>query len=314
MTTEELNQRLAEIRQESLPLPGKGDTARRHRRLMEVGREDLSFAKLAEAHWDALAILAEAGRLPSPGALYAVWASEIPREALRLEPIESGYSIAGTKTFCSGVNVVDRALITVGVPYSCLVEIDLHTQSETVEVDTSIWKTNAFQMTNTGSITFHGFRVPKDAVIGDQRWYLDRSGFWHGACGPAACWAGGAAGLLDFALRSKRDDPHTLAHIAAIHANVWAMEQYLEAAAQEIDSTPADREAAMMRALQVRHLVEQACTDTLRRFARTFGPYPLSMDAETSRRYQEIDVYLRQSHAERDLETLGHYLKERSIV
>jgi hypothetical protein len=65
--------RLAEICREPLPLPAKGKTPLRHRRLMEVGREDVSVAKLAEAHWDALAILAEAGREPEPNAIYGVW-------------------------------------------------------------------------------------------------------------------------------------------------------------------------------------------------------------------------------------------------
>jgi len=58
---EELRERFRAICGEDLPLPGGGATERRHRRLMEVGREDLSLAKLAEAHWDAVAILAEAG-------------------------------------------------------------------------------------------------------------------------------------------------------------------------------------------------------------------------------------------------------------
>jgi hypothetical protein len=64
----------------------------------------------------------------------------------------------------------------------------------------------------------------------------------------------------------------------------------------------------MVRALQVRHLIEQACTDTLRRFARAYGPHPLTMVGETSDRYHELDLYLRQSHAERDLESLGRTL------
>jgi hypothetical protein len=65
---------------------------------------------------------------------------------------------------------------------------------------------------------------------------------------------------------------------------------------------PHDRENAMIRALTVRHLVEQACTDVLRRLPRAYGPYPLAMEENISRRYQELDLYLRQSHAERDLE------------
>ena len=67
------------------PCQEAGQTAVRHRLLMEIGREKISPSRLAEAHWDAVAILAEAGRTPEPGALYAVWASEIPNQPLSLD-------------------------------------------------------------------------------------------------------------------------------------------------------------------------------------------------------------------------------------
>src|ERR1700712_2577258 len=79
-----LQQRLREVVSQPAPLPGLGHTAARHRLFAETAREDISLAKLAEAHWDALAILAEAGKVPKEGALYAVWASEIPGMPLRL--------------------------------------------------------------------------------------------------------------------------------------------------------------------------------------------------------------------------------------
>ena len=63
----------------------------------------------------------------------------------------------------------------------------------------------------------------------------------------------------------------------------------------------------------LRHLVEQECTNILRRLPRAYGPYPLAMNEQTARRYQELDLYLRQSHAERDLESLGRGLKELPI-
>lgn len=61
----------------------------------------------------------------------------------------------------------------------------------------------------------------------------------------------------------------------------------------------------MQRVLTVRHLVELACTEAIRRLARAYGPHPLAMDEDISRRYQELDLYLRQSHAERDLDAPG---------
>lgn len=314
MNAEEFKARLGAICREDLPRPGAGATERRHRRLMEVGREDLSLAKLAEAHWDAVAILAEAGRGAEPGVVYGVWASEIPGKALHLERNARGFRVTGTKMFCSGAGLVDRALITVGLPDQRLVEVDLREHCGAIEIDGSSWKTEAFRLTQTGTVTFSAVELSPESMVGDSGWYVDRPGFWHGACGPAACWTGGVAGLLDAAMLSSRGDVHTLAHLAAMHTNVWAMECFLDAAAREIDGSPEGGVTAEIRALQVRHLVEQACTDTLRRFARAYGPQPLSMNAEISRRYQEADLYLRQCHGERDLEALARALRGRQAV
>ncbi len=301
--------RLRSLLAADLPLPGAGQTPLRHKRLMATGRENLSLARLAEAHWDAVAILAEAGREPHPGALYGVWASEKPGQALTLSGAHGGFTVSGTKMFASGAGLVDRVLLTAGASEQLLLDVDLRSNAASIRFDTSVWKTQAFQETATATAIFNQVPVPTDQVLGGPGWYVARPGFWHGACGPAACWAGGAAGLLDYALQQSREDPHTLAHLGAIHSAVWALGSYLDLAGREIDGDPGSVVQARIRALTVRHLVEQACTDILRRLPRAYGPYPLAIDEEVSRRYQELDLYLRQSHAERDLESLGRDLK-----
>jgi alkylation response protein AidB-like acyl-CoA dehydrogenase len=293
---------------ETMPLPGGGQTALRHRRLMAVARESLSLARLAEAHWDAIAILAEAGREPEPGMVYGVWASGGTHKLL-LAPEGNGFTMTGSKMFCSGAGLLDRTLLTVDVPEQQLVEVDLRRNANTMQFDESVWKTSAFIETRTAAVTFMATPVSAEDLIGSPGWYLERPGFWHGACGPAACWAGGAAGLVDYAMRQPRDDPHTLAHLGAMQASVWAVRSYLDSAGREIDKEPDDAMGARIRALRVRHLIEQACTDILRRLLRAYGPHPLAMDADVSRRYQELDLYLRQCHAERDLERLGRDLR-----
>jgi len=304
MTAEALQERFAELCREDLPSPGSGKTAERHRRIFAAGREDLSLAKLVEAHWDAVAILREAGREPAPGAKYAVWASERPGKELSLGFAEKGCTLTGTKQFCSGAGLVDRALISAEA--DSLVEVDLARNAGRIAIDDTAWQTEAFRQTNTSAVHFK--LCPTVAILGPGRWYTDRPGFWQGACGPAAAWAGGAAGLVDYAMTTKREDAHTLAHLAAMRANVFAMESVLKAAADEFDAAP--KANAMVTALMVRHVVEQNGTDVLRRFVRVLGPHPLAMHAEMSRRYAELDLFLRQSHAERDLETLGRALRE----
>lgn len=308
-----LMEELRELVSRPLPLPGGGETARRHAALMEIGRHDLSLARLAEAHWDAVAILAEAGKLPVPGALYGVWASEIPGKTLTMEQHEGGAAVSGTKRFCTGAGLVDRALVTVGErPW--LVDLDVRAHAHLLTIDSSDWKTAAFAETKTATVTFERVPVAAEAYVGGERWYLDRPGFWSGACGPASCWAGGAMGLLDFALSQKRNDAHTTAHVGAIAADGWALRSFLERAGVEIDGHPDDARANCVTALTLRHLVEQAGTDILRRVARAFGPAPMAMDESIGRRYAELDLYLRQSHGERDLEELGRAVVERGAM
>ena len=249
--------------------------------------------------------------MPHPNALYGVWASGKPGEALRLNNGASGLRLSGTKAFCSGAGIVDRALVSVGSPEQLLLDVDLTHNEAHIIADESAWKTSAFHETRTSTVTFNTIAVFETDIIGESGWYLERPGFWHGACGPAACWAGGALGIVDYALQQDRTDPHTLAHLGALTASAWALASCLDSAGREIDEQPEDREAAMIRALTVRHLVEQACTDVLRRLARAYGPYPLAMDESMGCRYLELDLYLRQSHAERDLEALGEASRKR---
>jgi alkylation response protein AidB-like acyl-CoA dehydrogenase len=276
--------------------------------LMSIGREDLSLARLAEAHFDAVAILAEAGRQPHPGAIYAVWASEIPGHSMTLERKSNMVLVRGEKMFCSGAGLVDRALVTVPLPDHRLVDLDLGNAESTIGFDFSAWKTSAFSEVRTSKMFVDGAVCSASDIVGEPRWYLERPGFWHGACGPAACWAGGAEGIVDYAMQQRRTDPHTLAHLGAMHASVWAMKSVLATAAREIDDDPLDVSRARVRARTVRHLVEVMSTDILRRLARAYGPHPIAMDESISRRYQELDLYLRQFHAERDLEALGRDL------
>ena len=303
MTSLELISKIRSSLHLEMPLPGSGRTADRHRLLMQMGFEDLSYARLAEAHWDAVAILREARREPVAGAVYGVWASEIPGQGLELHSVDSVCRLSGSKRFCTGAGLIDRALVTVTRPVQQLIELDLRENARHLEIDGSDWKTKAFAETRTSSVEFLSFPVTN--YVGEVGFYLNRLGFWYGACGPAACWAGGAKAIVAYAAGQNKNDAHSLAHLGAMQADVWALESYLERAGSEIDNEANSRAKAQILALKVRHLIEQACTDVLRRLERAFGPHPLAFDEEVSRRCSELELYLRQCHAERDLEALA---------
>lgn len=288
-----------------LPLPGAGATRVRHELLLEFGREDLSLARLAEAHTDAVAIVREAGRTPAPGTLYGVWAAEGPGSILNLQrQVDASWVLNGAKRYCSGAPLLNCALVTARyLDKSTLVEVSLESPGLTIE--TKAWATPAFADTATATVYFNEVHLPPDSVVGHDDWYLTRPGFWHGALGPAACWAGGAIGLVDAARDLNRRDPHSQAQLGALEANAWALRAVLNQAGDEIDADAADRyNLARRRALKARHIVERLCTDTLDRFGRATGPQLLAFDAATARRYAELTLYIRQCHGERDLNAI----------
>jgi alkylation response protein AidB-like acyl-CoA dehydrogenase len=287
-----------------VPLPGHGRTPVRHEALFDLGREDLSLARIIEAHSDAQAILADAGRAARPGELYGVWASDGPQSRVTADRIPGGWRLQGMKQYCSGATFVTSALVTAHATDG-VVLFDVRTDRDVVRALPSNWATPAFAETATGPVAFDGVRVAESALVGPPRWYLARPGFWHGALGPAACWAGGARSLIDAARNLKRRDPHSRAHQGALDAIAWGLDAVLDRAGREIDEDPDDDQGdARSRALKVRHLIERWCTEVLDRFGRATGPQLLCFDSHIARQHAALTVYIRQCHAERDLESL----------
>jgi alkylation response protein AidB-like acyl-CoA dehydrogenase len=285
-----------------LPLPGAGRTAERHEALSHWGAIDLSFARMVEAHTDALAILAECGHKPRSGALYGVWASDAPPSRVTCERIGGGdWSIEGIKQFCGGAALVDAALVTAHHEDGIFL-FELSAKDPRVLVQPSAWASPAFADTTTTAVQFHASAVPDHNRLGEAGWYLNRPGFWHGSIGPAACWAGGAQALINAGARLSRRDPHSRAHVGALQASAWGMHAILEQAGREIDADPQDRAGtARTRGLMVRHLIERACAEVLDRFARATGPHLLAYDPHIIRQHQGLALYIRQCHGERDL-------------
>ena len=75
-----------------LPLPGCGRTRERWVVLAGLAEDDLSLARLAEGHTDAMAILAELGASPPPaGSRWGVWAAQPPGPGLiATRPVMAG--------------------------------------------------------------------------------------------------------------------------------------------------------------------------------------------------------------------------------
>ncbi len=291
-----------------LPLPGHGRTADRWAALAAAARDDIVVGRLLEAHADADAILAEvAGTRVVPGQWWGVWAAEPPSPVVTAERTSAGWVLVGTKAWCSGAGLCTHALVTARVDDQRPM-FAVHLAHPGVSVDLSGWAAAGMSRSATGSVTFE--RVPADPV-GEPSAYLGRPGFWHGGAGVAACWLGGAEKVADTLRRAgPRLDDHGAAHLGAVDAALAAAGWSLRSAATEVDERPADVDGAKVRTHRVRAIVEAAATQTLDHVGRALGAAPLATDPSHTQAVSDLLVYLRQSHAERDLAALGRLVAD----
>lgn len=295
----------------SLPLPGAGNTVQRFVALAEMSALDLSLGRLVEGHVDAVAILAEAGTAPAPGAVMGVWAARRSDADVTAVAKNGGWHLRGRKPWASGARLLTHALVTAAGDYGTrLFQVPL---GDGVTVVPDTWPAVGMAMSESLDVDFD-LVVGDDCALGPPGWYVDRPGFWFGSVGVAACWLGGALGLvraLAADLAGRGPDGHQLAHLGAASTRCASMARDIEWAAGRIDAAPDDVDRAIRTvALQVRHLTEEGCLEVVGRVGRAGGAGPLCRDPAQARRFADLPVYIRQHHAERDSEALGRLIVE----
>lgn len=291
-----------------LPYPGQGATLQRWQALAQVAAADLALAKLFEGHTDAHAILHELGADTNRVAgLWAVWAAEPPQARVEIAGrTHDQVVLCGRKAWCSGAAHVDHAVMTVWDEQGHPQLVTLAMQQPGVRVTDQGWQ--AVGMAAADSVEI----VLEEALgqcIGDTSVYVERPGFWHGAAGVAACWYGAGAALGRHAHCHARRDAHGLAHLGVLDKALASARDALRDCARWIDRHP--RQDAEYQARRVRAVVEDVLDTVIRHAGRALGATPYCRDPHFARLMADLPVFLRQSHAERDLQRLGELALER---
>ncbi|WP_462379348.1 acyl-CoA dehydrogenase middle domain-containing protein [Pseudomonas sp. Marseille-QA0892] len=302
-------QTLIDARLAHLPRPGQGDTLTRWRALAAVAGHDLGLVKLYEGHTDALAVMAELGAMqPDPGTRWGVWAAEPPHARLQCRLQNDGtVRLDGRKAWCSGAAQLTHALVTAWDEQDRQQLVAVMLDQPEVEVTADGWR--AVGMASAASVEVVFADAP-GRTVGKSGAYLARPGFWQGGAGIAACWYGAAAALTDHlhAACRRREEPHARAHLGHADAALKAAQACLHETARWIDLHP--DESARLAAGRARAVVEQTVETVTRHVSRALGATPFCLDAHFARLAADLPVFVRQSHAERDLAGLAELIIE----
>ncbi|MDB6142106.1 MAG: hypothetical protein JWP80_1150 [Pseudomonas sp.] len=291
---------------DQLPLPAGGETLDRWRALACVAGHDLGLCKLYEGHTDALAIMTELGApQPPAGSTWGVWAAEPPQARVSITGAQKRnrhVQLEGRKAWCSGAAVVSHGLITAWDDQNRQQLVAVALDQPGVNVTEDGWR--AVGMGATASVEVQ-FEHAQGQLVGEPGDYLARPGFWHGGIGIGACWYGAACALGRNLIlhQHQHPEPHALAHLGAVETALHGAACVLRHSARCIDDEPGADVQALAR--RNRAVIEAAAEQVILHVGRALGAGPYCKDAHFARLMADLPVFLRQSHAERDLAALG---------
>lgn len=271
---------------------------------------DVTVARVVEPHLDALGILDQAGEDVGRGDRWGVFAAEAPGVRLDALPADDGWILTGRKPWCSLASRLDRALVTAHTPTGGRRLFRVSLRDGGVTTDDERWRARGMPLVASAPVDFDA--VPA-ATVGDEGWYVDRPGFAWGGIGVAACWWGGAIGLVD-ALRAaadrRRDSELALAALGAATVDLALAEAAIADAARAIRAGRAEGTRGAALAQRVRSAVRSRVDAIRHRTVAALGPAPLVSDERYLTRVSDLELYVQQDHGERDLARLGRLLLE----
>lgn len=306
------------------PPPAHGETRMLWELLASTAAVDVGVARALEPHLDALAILQQAAETESPAALeridagprssWGVYAAEGPGVSVTASRDADGWLLDGVKPWCSLAAHVSHALVTAHTGDGARRLFAVNMRTPEVIAESGPWVSRGLRQVVSAPVRFD--RANAVPVGGDQ-WYLTRPGFAWGGAGVAACWWGGAVGVaraLVAAAHSREPDQLALAHVGAVDTALGGARATLAVTARLVDAsgggatarTAAEPPAVIAR--RTRNVVAAAAETVLTHAAHALGPAPLALDEEYARRVADLQVYLRQHHAERDEASQGRDL------
>jgi alkylation response protein AidB-like acyl-CoA dehydrogenase len=212
--------------------------------------------------------------------------------------------------FASGIDVVDRVLLPGWVDEHTHLLFDI--PADDVRADRTTWHTSAMDASRSFTVTVES--TVAEPVAGEN-FYLGRSGFVVGGLGVAAVWAGGARSVTDQVAAGLRAFPasaHQLRRLGRMEHAAWQAAAVVEHVAwrlARLDLDTVEREVAAARSVVV-----DCCETTIDEAAKIVGPGGLTSNARLARTLADLQLYVRQLHADSTWEAAGqHTLKSAAV-
>jgi len=282
-------------------LPG-GATAEATHMLRAIGRANLSVGRLVEGHVNARVLIALYGsvqqreRAMSQEQLHGVWAADGDLPVRIVESHGGMAQLSGHKVFCSGLGLVQRAMVTAqagdGSPQMLLIDTTDPSRAHPAE-----WQVSGMRATCSGRYDLTGLQAEYLGQPGD---YLREPHFDGGIWRYLALHVGGLEALAEETrqrLGERAAHPLQAARLVELAIAAQGARLWLEAAAQAVTGpgTAGAGPFDVPRVLLARQAIETACQQGIGLAERALGTAAFVRGDRIDLLRRDLAFFLRQA-------------------
>lgn len=276
--------------------------------LRQLGRANLSVARLFEGHVNAVKLLALYGAEGTRqqvfdavrgSALLGVWGAD-DRDRVTMEPAGKRWRLAGAKRFASGLGLVQAALVTAVRPGFEAQQLILVPVADEARADAEAWTASGMRATCSGRYDFAGVEVDGEALVGAPGDLLREPHFEGGTWRYAAAHLGGAealcAAMIDrLQAAGRAEHPIQEMRIGAALRACETARLWLETAAVRVEGGAELPERAAAYALLARETTQEACLEVVRLVEDALGTAAYDRRDPVERMRRDLGLYVRQA-------------------
>lgn len=283
--------------------------------LKAVGKANLSVGRIYEGHINTLYLIhlyAEKEQrerwykeVEEKGLLFGVWNTQAA-DGISFQAEEDTFRIQGSKTFCSGADLVNRALISGEIVRNGergwqMAIINMENLSQD-NIDRESWKPLGMKASGSYKVDFTNYVITELDLLAKPGTYLTQPYFNGGAIRFAAVHLGGAEAIAKHTLAylkelKRTDDPFQQMRIYKIMSALTTGELWLNRAGKYYDqwsSAGTYDQALIAFANMTRTVIEEICLNIMDESNRCVGARGLMEPFELERMHRDLTFYLRQ--------------------
>jgi alkylation response protein AidB-like acyl-CoA dehydrogenase len=272
--------------------------------LISIGSADLSVGRLLEGHINAIRLIRAYGTdaqirrvalVVDGGGALGVWGADDGA------PVAiAGRTLSGTKRYCSGLGVVQLAIVPVRLGKDQ--QLVLASTTDERRADATAWAMHGMRATHSGRYNFDGVPFGDAERLGHPGDYTREPLFFGGAWRIAAVELGGVFGLIEaarasLAHRGRLDHPVQASRLGDVLIAAHAARALTVAAAQHAESEAAldAPDQAARHSICARLAAERVAEEAMRAAARSVGLEGLTSGSPLERRLRDLSTYIRQA-------------------